>query len=571
MKVHLAVIVFTLALGFASVALAAQTPADLVLLHGRIHTEDARRSVVQAMALNGRTIVAVGSDAEVSALLNPNTRIVDLRGKVVLPGIIDAHTHPAGTAQNLDKCRLRDALTSPAELRVQVINCLKQRPGDPRRWFEVVEVNPVGLVLSRSDLDLILSDRPMMVIASGGHSAWLNSAALRAARVTAATKDPAAGHIERDARGNPTGTVAETAVEMVQRAIPAADLDFEVARLERAFDAMHARGITSVQDASIDDEEYMRMYQRLYDIHRLTMRVRASYTLTDLKAPAKILIQQAVKFRTKWGIDPDYLRGDAVKIFADGVLEYPQQTAALLEPYLDAAGHSTGNRGPSYFTQDNLNHIVAAADAAGFTVHVHAIGDRAVRCALDAFEYSRKLNGPSDNRDQIAHLELVEPTDFPRFKALAVIANFQLDWAERDSFIVEGTLPYIGTQRARWLYPARSLRDAGTLIAAGSDWGSSFDAFEAMEHAVTRSAGRDQAPLLPEQSIGIQDIVDAYTINAAFALKQERTTGSLEPGKRGDFIVLDRDIFAVDPFSIHDTQVLATYLDAREVYAAPAK
>jgi predicted amidohydrolase YtcJ len=313
------------------------------------------------------------------------------------------------------------------------------------------------------------------------------------------------------------------------------------------------------------------MYRRLYDTHRLTMRVRASYKLADLHAPAKTLVDRAIKFRARWAIDPDFLRGDAVKIFADGVIEYPTQTAALLEPYLDAAGHPTGNRGPSYFTQQNLNRIVASADAAGFTVHVHAIGDRAVRSALDAFAYSRKLNGPSDNRDQIAHLELVEPADFPRFKALGVIANLQLAWVERDDFVVNGTLPYVGPERARYLYPARSLRDAGALIVGGSDWGASFDAFDAMEHAVTRSGGRGQAPLLSEQGIRIQDIVDAYTINAAFALKQERTTGSLEPGKRGDFIVLDRDIFAIDPFDIHDTKVLATYLDAREVYAAPAQ
>jgi predicted amidohydrolase YtcJ len=163
---------------------------------------------------------------------------------------------------------------------------------------------------------------------------------------------------------------------------------------------------------------------------------------------------------------------------------------------------------------------------------------------------------------------LVDPADFPRFKALQVIANFQLDWAERDDFIVQGTLPYIGSQRARYLYPARSLRDAVALIVGGSDWGSSFDAFDAMEHAVTRSGERGKEPLLREQAIGIQDIVDAYTTNAAFALKQERTTGSLEVGKRGDFIVLDRDIFAIDPFDVHATKVLATYLDGRQVCAA---
>ena len=566
MKDSIGVRALAVSLGF-TVAWAADPPADLVLLHGKIHTQDASRSVVEALAVRGNRIIAVGPDQDVGILIGPKTRTVDLGGRVVLPGIIDAHIHPADGARDLDSCNLGDTPISPTELRARVAVCLKENPGDLKRWFRVIRLDPVGLSLTRGDLDSILSDRPMAIFASGGHTVWVNSAALRAAHISDSTKDPAGGHIERDARGNPTGTLQDTAFDIVEKAMPKPDLDLEAAQLKRAFDAMHARGITSVQDAAVD-EHLMQMYKRLYDTHRLNMRVRASYTLANLHTPAKRLIARAVAFRTKWTIDTDFLRADAVKIFADGVIEYPTQTAALLEPYLDETGRATQNRGPSYFTQLNLDRIVAAADAAGFTVHIHAIGDRAVRSALDAFAYSRKVNGPSDNRDQIAHLELVEPADFPRFKALGVIANFQLDWAERDDFVVKGTLPYIGTERAHYLYPARSLRDAGALIAGGSDWGDSFDAFEAMEHAVTRSRGNHEEPLLPEQSIGLQDMLDAYTINAAFALRQEATTGSLEPGKRGDFIVLGRDIFALDPFDIHNAKVLATYLDGREVYKA---
>jgi predicted amidohydrolase YtcJ len=553
-----------------AVSAAELLPADLVLQHGRIHTEDGGRRVMQALAVRGNSIIAVGTDREVAGLIGPATRAIDLGGRVVLPGIIDAHTHPAESAQDAGKCSLANKLITPGELRAAVTSCLKSSPGDAHDWFEVTQVDPSALTLTREDLDSILASRPMVLQGADGHTLWANSAALRAAHLSAKTADPPNGRIERDDAGRPTGTLRDAAMDVVLRAKPAPSLASQAALLEKALAAMRATGITSVQDAAVDAHD-MQLYKVLYDSHRLQMRVRGTLTLPDLHERASALIRRAIEFRAKWAIDPEFLRADAVKIFADGVIEYPSQTAALLEPYLDAQGRPTNNRGPSYFDQDNLNQIVAAADAAGFTVHVHAIGDRAVRAALDAFAYSRQHNGATDNRDQIAHLELIDPADLPRFKSLGVIANLQLLWAERDDYIDQGTLPYLGPKRSRYLYAARSLRDAGALIAGGSDWNvSSFDAFEAMQHAVTRSRGREQPPLLPEESISLQDAVEAYTLHAAYAVKQDRLTGSLEPGKRADFIVLDRDIFAIDPFELADTRVLATYLGGRAVYAAPS-
>jgi len=543
----------------------------MVLLHGKIHTEDASHSVVQAMALRGNTVVAIGTDQAMSALIGPSTRKIDLGGRVVLPGIIDAHTHPAQSSQDLGKCSLDDKTLTPSDIKSRVAACLKEQPGERTQWFEVVMVNPSALTLTLADLDSMLPDRPMLLSGSDGHTVWANSPALRLSHITAATKDPVGGHIERDAAGQPTGTLRDIAAEIPLAAKPVGSLDYEATQLNKALDSMRAIGITSVQDAAVDDHT-MQIYKRLYDQHRLNMRVRGSFHLKNLHESATVLIDKATKFRAKWAIDPEFLRADAVKIFADGVIEYPSQTASLLEPYLDAKGRPTKNRGPSYYTQDNLNQIVTAADAAGLTVHIHAIGDRAVRSALDAIAEARRRNGALDNRDQIAHLELVNPADFPRFKELGVIANFQLLWAEHDDYVDNATVTYLGPERSRYLYPARSLRDAGAKIAGGSDWSvSSFDAFTAMEHAITRSEARGKPPLLPEQSLTLQDMVDAYTINAAFALKQDRTTGSIEVGKRGDFIVINRDIFSMDPFDLHDTQVTATYLDGREVYVAPAQ
>jgi len=569
MRTALFAFVLVVALAFPVFVGAGTPPADLILLHGRIHTQDSNRSVVQAMALRGNTIIAVGSDQVVSALKGPKTKTVDLASRTVLPGIIDAHTHPAGSATSLDLCSLEDRIIAPDEVKAKLIECHHEHPVEDTRWFEVVSVNPNHLSLTLADLDAI-TRKPMILYGADGHTVWLNTAALQAAHITAATKDPANGRIERDAAGNPTGTLRDGAADIAS-VVPQPSIEYEAAELRKAFDAMHAVGITSVQDASVGDHE-MQVYKRLYDSRRLSMRVRGSYLLEDLHTSADVLIKQAVDFRKKWAVNPEFLRADAVKLFADGVIEYPTQTAALLAPYLDANGHPTDNRGPTYFTQDNLDRIVTEADAAGLTVHIHAIGDRAIRASLDAFAAARRQNGRLDNRDQIAHVELIDPADIPRFKELEVIANLQLLWARRAIYVSIGTLPYLGPERSRYIYAARSLRDAGAMIVGGSDWSvSTFSPFEAMEHAVTRTQGRGQEPLFPEEGIRLQDIVDAYTIHAAYALKQEETTGSLEPGKRGDFIVLDRDIFTIDPFDLHETQVLDTYLDGRVVYTAVAK
>ncbi len=541
-------------------------PADIVFLHGRIHTEDSKRRVVQALAIVHNDIAAVGTDTEIRPFIGAHTRIVDLGGKTVLPGFIDAHTHPAESAQESGKCSLDDLPLDLLTVRAKVTHCLKQYPGTQSEWFEIVQVNPSGLILSRQNLDAMLADRPMLFSGSDGHTVWANSAALRAAGISAATPDPPGGRIERDSAGNPTGTLRDNATDLALLKMPRPSIETEANRLAHAFEGMRADGITSVQDASVD-AHLMSIYKFLYDKHKLLMRVRGCYHLANLNADPVSLIESAKKFRAAWAIDPDYLRADSVKIFADGVVEYPTQTAALLAPYLDAAGHVTSNRGPSYFTQANLNSIVARADAAGLTVHVHAIGDRATRAALDAFAFARTTNGPRDNRHQIAHLEVVDRKDFPRFKILGVIANFQLEWAERDDYITAATLPYIGPERSKELYPARSLRDAGALIVGGSDWNvSTFNPLVAMEHAITRAAARGQPALLPEQAISLQDMVDAYTVNAAYALKADATTGSLQAGKHADLIVLDRDIFSIDPYDLHEAKVVATYLDGHAVY-----
>jgi len=524
---------------------------------------DPNHSVVQALAVRGNSIVFVGNDADAKVFIGPRTHIVDLRGHIVLPGLIDAHTHPAQGAQDLGKCNLHDQMMSAEALEQAVARCRAHESSVHPPWFEVVGVNVSNLRLTREQLDRMLPRRPLLLEDASGHTAFANSAALAAAHISASTQDPSGGYIERDSHGRPTGTLRDSATAIVFAAKPPPPAGFEASQLHRALSEMSAVGITSIQDADVSDHE-MSLYMRLYEHHRLGMRVRGNYSFKNTDRPAEVLVAEAVAFRKRWAIDPDYLRADGVKIFADGVIEFPSHTASLLQPYLDADGRPTEDVGPTYYSQAHLNEVIAASDTAGFTVHIHAIGDRAVHSSLDAFAFARDRNGVRDNRWQIAHLELIDPTDIARFRSLGVIANLQLLWAERDSYIDKSTIPYIGPERARLLYPARSLLDSGALIVGGSDWSvSDFNPFVAMEHAVTRSEARGGEPLSAEQAIPLPAVVDAYTINAAFALKQERTTGSLESGKRADFIMLDRDIFAVDPFDLHNTKVLFTYLDGR--------
>jgi predicted amidohydrolase YtcJ len=393
--------------------------------------------------------------------------------------------------------------------------------------------------------------------------------------VTAETPDISGGKIGRDATGAPDGYFADRASIFVDEKIPSPGVEEKAALTAAELKRMSSYGITSVMDAFVTPSE-AAVWRKLYDTGRLGMRVRMAIYLADPQAlfrPSSSDSDQAVQrliAASKAGdIDPDFLRAGVIKVFADGVMEYPAQTAALLEPYLDKNGNPTKHTGGLYFDPQHFANLVTKLDAAGLTVHIHAIGDRAVRASLDAFAAARAANGDRDNRDQIAHLQLVDPADFPRFKELGVMADMQLEWAKREP-ATEGPIePYLGPERYRYLYPAGSLHRAGATIIGGSDWDvSSYNPFRAFQTAVTRSGGKGQRPLNIEERIPLETAIDAYTINAAYAMKQDKTTGSLEVGKRADLVLVDRDILTIDPDTIQETKVLATYLDGRLIYSA---
>jgi predicted amidohydrolase YtcJ len=549
-------------------AQADKVKADVLLRNGKIYTADPARSIRQAIAIKGNTIVAVGDDDEVAPLIGGATTVVDLKGKLVLPGLIDTHIHPIMGAVNNAKCSLAGVKPTIEALKPVIHACLANDKGGADEWFEAAQLDNYGFSATAKDVDQIETSRPVALWGNDGHTVWVNSRGLELLGVTAETPDPRGGKIARDESGAPTGSFADSAAIFVTEKIPAPTVEEQAALTARELAKMSAYGITSLMDAWVTPID-MKVWQLLYDSGKLPLRVRMAIYVADPNDDSDDAVERLVMASREGNIDPEFLRSGVVKVFADGVMEYPAQTAALFSPYLDADGKPTKHAGTLYFDPERFARLVQKLDAAGITVHIHAIGDRAVRASLDAFAAARAANGDKDNRHQMAHLQLVDPVDFPRFKELGVIADFQLLWAKREP-ATEGPLePYLGPDRYRYLYPAGSLHEAGAMIIGGSDWDiSSYDPFRGFQTAVTRAGGKGQKPLNIDERIPLQTAIDAYTINAAYAMKQDKITGSLEVGKRADLVVLDRDILTTDPETIEDTKVLATYLDGRLVYSA---
>lgn len=544
--------------------------ADVVLWNGKIYTADQARSVRQSIAFTDNRIVAVGDYHEVASLIGPSTKVVDLGGKLVLPGLIDTHVHPIDGALNGTKCSLANVgggkPPTLEALKPVIQDCLRERPGGENDWLVAVQLFNYGFKATARDLDNIERTRPVALEGNDGHTMWVNSRGLKLLpkKVNAMHRNAC------DVSGAPGLVVDGVGLVEEKKLLPE-----ELASLTAAvLDDMSANGITSLMDPRVGPNEE-EVWLRLYRAGLIPMRVRMALYLDEFveNNPYDDIdetVKQLVKASKEGDVDPNLLRAGIVKVFADDEMECPAQAAALLRPYLDGHGKPSNNSG-KLDLDPKFAQLVAKLDAASLAMHVHAIGDKAVQKTLDAFAAARAANGDKDNRHSIAHLQLVHPDDFPRFKEFGVIADLQLLWAKRDPANEEPLQPHLGPDRYRRLYPAGSLHAAGAMIVGGSDWDvTSYNPFCAFQTAVTRRGGKGKEPLNIKEAIPLATVVDAYTINAAFALKQEATTGSLEVGKRADLVVLDRDIFMVDPDTIADTKVLATYLDGRLVYTASA-
>ncbi|WP_336646854.1 amidohydrolase [Microbacterium sp. USHLN186] len=551
------------------------THADLVFTGGayggRVFRSDASRGRADAVAVRAGRIVAL--DREAVALIGPGTQVVDLDGRMLLPGFQDAHVHPLWGGLDMLRCDLADLSTQDAYLQ-RIAQYAAAHPDDD--WVLgggwMMSAFPGGTPTAVA-LDRVVPDRPAFLPNRDGHGAWVNSRALALAGITRDTPDPDDGRIERDATGSPTGTLHEGAMTLVNRLLPSESHE----RLREALAVgqryLHSFGITAWQDAIVgtqysDAGDPLPVYIAADRAGELTGRVVGSLWWDRTRGLEQI--DDLVALRES-AAGACRFAATSIKIMQDGVAE--NFTASMLEPYCDGHGHPTENAGISFVEPAVLNEAAARLDALGFTLHFHAIGDRAVRECLDAVESALSRNGPRGNPHHISHIQVVHPDDVPRFRRLGVTANMQMLWATLEPQMVELTLPFLGDQRSSWQYPFGDLLRSGAALAAGSDWSvSTPDPMAAIHTAVNRRSAPsewegDYPPFLPEQAIDLGTALHAYTAGSA-RVNSLRETGTVRVGMLADLVLLDRDPFEGEPEQIGETQVLGTWVEGVPVFEA---
>ena len=550
--------------------------AELVLVSGKIRTPAHPSGFVQAAAMNGGVVVALGSDEEIRDFVRPFTRVVNLRGRLAIPAFGDAHVHPVQGGLESLRCNLA-GLRTRQEYLDTIAAYASALP--PDAWVLgggwSMPAFPGGTP-NAADLDMVTGGRPAFLPNRDHHSAWVNTVALDAAGVTARTPDPADGRIERDHDGAPAGALHDGAMRLVADYVPPPGQGELTAALLAAQARLHSLGITSIQDACIGDAGELGMpdafdtYRRAAADRLLTCRVTGALWWDRLRGRHQL---DTLRARREAADGGGYFRATSVKLMLDGVCE--TLTAAMGAPYLDGHGHHTDRSGNLFIEPEELAEATGLLADLGFQLHFHAIGDRAVTVALDTLaKIPDRLR--VGGRHHIAHLQFVRPADLGRFAELGVIANFQPLWACRDEQNDQLTVPFVGDERAAWQYRIGSFLRLGSRVAFGSDWPvSSADPLQEMHVAVNRmlstrlgapGSAETTVPLLPDEAITIGAAVDAFTRGVAYVNYEEDVAGTLELGKLADFAVLSQDIYAVPPAAIGHTTVALTVASGQIVH-----
>jgi len=564
----------------AFTSLQAMAAADLVLVNGKVFTAEPGQALMQAVAVKDGKILRVGSDAQINALADAHTQRIDLGGKVLMPGMIDTHSHPVMGAFASLGANLEDEVKPLPELEQWILAQIKDGRGRAGDVISIAGVSSAYWEKSRELGQLFnqgrWADQPLVLGGIDGHTGWANNAMLKRVKIDAALvkamSEQDRSYVGHDADFTPNGYFSESRWDQVRSQIPAASEAVMLKATREAVRINNQYGVTAWMDAAAnagnDDSLFdfkptaqsygvLPLYRALAEKGELNAHVAALMIANPKSRPADLEVLATVMKQYE-GV-PN-LSFPGIKVFVDGVLEYPGQTAAMLEPY-----KNSGKDGQLLIEPEHFGALVAAAEQRDWIVHMHAVGDRAVRESLNGVEYARTLNS-TPKAHSISHLQVVDPKDFPRFKQLGVIASMQLLWATGENYTVELVKPYISASAYSHQYPAHSLQHAGAMIAGASDWPvSSPNPWNAIAQAITRKG--PLGVLNAKESVDREVMFQAYTLNAAKTLRLEQQIGSLAPGKQADLIVLDRDVFKVSNDELFDTQVLKTFFAGKQVYA----
>ena len=560
------------ALPFSSSSTQTRVPADTVLVHARIYTVNSAHPWAEALAIRDGKILAVGSPKQISRLRGPSTNVIDARGRLVLPGLTDCHVHFMEGSLLLQEIFLNGAQTIQ-EIQQRVNAYAVAHPNEPwllgRGWNYPVFA-PSGMP-DKKYLDEIVPDRPVYLDGFDGHTYWANSKALELAHINKDTPNPPGGTFVRDPKtGEPTGAIKEDPADaIIRRAIPEPSHAQKLKTLQAGIELANQLGITRVHglseiDALRDDLHNIDLIQGLQREGKLTLRFYIAHRLNPPEV-GKQELEQIVQERDRY--HDDWIAAGAVKFFMDGVIE--THTAAMLAPYTDDPSLS----GDLLWDPERYKQLVAELDKNRIQIFTHAIGDRAIRTALDGYEYAAKVNGTADRRHRIEHIEDVSAADIPRFGKLGVIASMQPLHAYPDNDTLKSWAPNIGPERAQRGWAWHSIQAAGGVLAFGSDWPVvTLSPWAGIQNAVTRETteGEPKGGWIPSERITLADAIRGYTLNAAFAGHREKTEGSLEQGKLADLIVISQDIFKVDPREIGKSKVVLTMVGGHVVYKSAA-
>jgi predicted amidohydrolase YtcJ len=549
-----------------------QEKASLVVKNGYIYTVDEKRTVAEAMALKGNTIVYIGTNAGVKKWIGNDTQVIDLEGRLVLPGLIDSHAHATSGVSDIYEVSLY-GIGSIEEYQQTIADFVANQPGltalQGAGWINAV-FGPSGPTAAM--LDAVVQDIPAVLNSEDYHSAWVNSKTFELAGINKDTPDPVGGIIERDDFGNPLGTLRESAMDLVADVIPPYTTEQLIEGLTYFQKFAHSLGLTTVYipDLPSADRTGLRALHKFEASGNMTIRFPTAMGVNP-EDDISVVDQITQKQKAEAGGNFEII---AAKIFMDGVLE--GETAYLEQPYLIRPDY----RGELLWDPQKYDQMCAALDKAGIQIHVHSIGDAATRITLDGFAYARQQNGKRDSRNMITHIQLVNPADIKRFADLGVIAVPQPYWFVIDTYYTQA-VEYVGQERADKQYPMKSFFDNGVVVASASDYPVSWppDPMLAIELGMTRTVPEGseiyvdpdfKTALNPSEDVTVEDMITSFTINGAYAAFMENEIGSLQVGKKADFIVLDQNILKIDPKQIHDTTVLLTYFEGQEVYRSEA-